>query len=182
MIKKTVKYEDFNGETVKEDLYFHLSKAELMDLEVGSESKFSDRLKEISENQSAGEVLSIFKELLQNSYGERSEDGKHFVKNDRIREQFASSEAYSELLFELISDADEAARFVNGLLPASLVKEAESRIKAEGDPKKTEALEKMKELNAKRKEESEKQEAAQDDKQDLSSLSQEELIKLLESK
>lgn len=178
MIKKTVKYEDFNGDVVKEDLYFHLSKAELMDLEVGSENKFSDRLTKVTETEDAGEVLSVFKEILQNAYGERSEDGKRFVKNSRIREEFASSEAYSELLYELISNPDEAARFVNGLLPASLMEEAESRINSGGDPKQTEALKKMKALSEERKKEEEKDEAPKD----LSSLSQEELIKMLESK
>lgn len=184
MIKKTVRYEDFNGNPTEEVLYFHLSKAELMDLEMDSDDgvKFSDRLTEIVNTSDASEVLKVMKELVLAGYGERSEDGKRFTKDEVTKLKFSNTEAYSELLYSLITDAKEAASFINGLFPADLMREAEAKMKADGDSTKQDSLEKMKALNDERTRLREEAKDAEAPEADLTKMSQEELIKLLESK
>lgn len=117
MIKKTVFYTDFNGEKTTEDLYFHLSKAELLNMEITKDGSFSKYLIDISQSNNAKDVLEIMKELILSAYGERSEDGKRFHKSKANSDAFATSEAFSELLFGLLADADEASAFFLGLLP-----------------------------------------------------------------
>lgn len=117
MIKKTVAYTDFNGEKTTEDLYFNLSKAELLNMEITKDGSFSKYLIDISQSNKAKDVLEIMKELILSAYGERSEDGKRFHKSKEKSEAFATSEAFSELLFGLLADADEASSFFLGLLP-----------------------------------------------------------------
>lgn len=126
MIKKTVSYEGFDGETITEDLYFNFNKAELMDLELSNDEGFSKKLQEVAEAKNVKEVLDVFKEIIIKAYGVRSEDGKRFIKNDKIREEFDGSEAYSEVLFDLLSDPVTAAKFMNGLMPKDLLEKAKA--------------------------------------------------------
>lgn len=124
MLKKTVTYEDFNGNEVTEDLFFHLSKAELIELELSREGGFSERLKKVIEAEDGKAIIEEFKTILMMAYGQKSEDGKRFIKNQTLRDEFESSEAYSTLFMSLVTDADAAARFVNGIVPSGLVEEA----------------------------------------------------------
>lgn len=124
MITKTVTYENFDGKTVSEQLHFHINKAELLELEMESDMSFSTTLLDIAETKDVAQVLSMMKRLIMLAYGKKSEDGNRFIKNDRIRVEFDGSEAYSELLFGLLKDADTAAAFFTGMLPKDLAKNA----------------------------------------------------------
>ena len=62
-------------------------------------------------------MLRPFKDLVLKSYGEKSADGKRFIKTPEISEAFSQTEAYSVLFMELATDADAAAAFVNGIIP-----------------------------------------------------------------
>lgn len=128
MLKKTVTYTDFNGVERTEDYYFNLSKAELMEMETGTTGGYSDRIQAIINAKDTPEIMRIFKDLLLKAYGEKSADGKHFVKIDNdgrpLSIAFSQTEAYSEIFMELATDADAASAFINGVLPADLVKEA----------------------------------------------------------
>ena len=119
MIKETITYVDYNGVEKTEDKYFNLSKAELLKMQYSTEGGMIERLKNVVDNMNGKDMLEIFDELLVNSYGVVSENGG-FVKNDKLREEFKSSEAYSELFVKLMSDVDEATRFINGVIPESL--------------------------------------------------------------
>lgn len=135
MIKTTVSYENFDGETVTEDLYFHLNKAELLELEVSAPSgSFADDLQKITTSGNVRDILDVFKMLIIASYGKRSEDGKRFLKTKEIREEFEGSEAYSEILFKLLSDEKEAIAFFQNLLPKSLLKEALATQEKDANP------------------------------------------------
>ncbi len=120
MIKKTVEYEDFNGNECKEDLYFNLTETELIEMEVNEDSSLSDQLKVIVADKDASKIIGFVKELILNSYGVKSEDGKRFVKSDEIRADFKDSLAFNAVFMELAVDADKAAAFVNGLLPKKI--------------------------------------------------------------
>lgn len=124
MLKKTVTYKDFNDEEVTEDLYFHLSKAELVELELSHKGGLTEQLKRILEAEDGKAIVTEFKNILLSSYGQRSEDGKRFIKNQALRDEFESSEAYSTIFIELVTDAEEAARFIQGIIPVDLAEEA----------------------------------------------------------
>lgn len=117
MIKKTITYTDYNGVERTEDFYFNLTKAELMEMEIGTTGGMADMIKRIIDAKDAPAIIKIFKELVLKAYGEKSADGKRFVKSEEISNGFAQTEAYSQLFMELATDADAAAAFVNGIIP-----------------------------------------------------------------
>ena len=131
MLKKTIKYEDFNGDQVEEDFFFHLSKAELVELELSHEGGLSESLQRIIAAEDGKGIVAEFKNILLSSYGKRSDDGKRFVKNATIREEFESSEAYSTLFMELVTNTDAAVEFINGIIPQGMAEEAAKVTKAD---------------------------------------------------
>lgn len=124
MLKKTITYEDFNGETVSEDFYFHLSRAELVELEMSYDGGLSETLKRIVAAENAKEIIAEFKNILLSSYGQKSSDGRRFIKNQTLRDEFESTEAYSVLFMELVTNTEAAIEFINGIVPAGLAEEA----------------------------------------------------------
>ena len=120
MLKKTIKYVDYNGETREEDFYFNLSRAEVTEMELSKEGGMSEYIKKISATQNGPELIKLFKEIIIKSYGEKSLDGKRFIKNKELTEAFIQTEAYSALFVELASTADEAVKFINGLMPKNM--------------------------------------------------------------
>lgn len=122
MLKKTVTYVDYNGVERTEDFYFNLSKAEVAEMEMSVEGGFSKMLEEIVASKDNVRIVELFKQMVLKSYGEKSADGRRFVKSKEISEGFAQTEAYSELFMELALNEDAAAAFVNGIMPANLDK------------------------------------------------------------
>ena len=120
MIKKSITYENFDGETVTEDHYFHLSKADLVEMELSHEGGMSTWLESIIASNDGKTIIEEFKKLVQSSYGKKSPDGRRFIKSDEDWEEFVSSEAYSTMFMELVTDAQAAADFVNGIVPKGL--------------------------------------------------------------
>lgn len=120
MIKKTVKYEDFDGNQREEDFYFNLSKAELAVLENSVGGGLHATVDKILKADNKPELIKYFKKIVLMSYGKKSDDGRNFIKNDKIREDFESCAAYSEIFMELASDDKAAAAFVNGILPKDI--------------------------------------------------------------
>lgn len=123
MLKKTVTYEDFNGEEVSEDFFFHLSKAELVELELGTEGGLAESLQKSLDKLDGQAIISQFKNIILTSYGQRSSDGKRFTKNQQLRDEFESTEAYSTLFMELLTDSDALDEFINGIIPKDLSEE-----------------------------------------------------------
>lgn len=120
MIKKTMKYENYNGEMVEEDFYFNLTKAELLDMEIQYEGSMTDYIKKIINSKDVSKLMDLFKEIIHKSYGVKSPDGRRFMKSPEILEDFLQTEAYSELFVKLATDADEATAFVNGIVPKNM--------------------------------------------------------------
>jgi hypothetical protein len=124
VLKKTITYEDFNGETVSEDFFFHLSKAELVELELSHQGGLSEALQRIVAAEDGKAIIAEFKNIILSAYGQKSLDGRRFIKNEQLREEFLSSEAYSVLFMELVLDAGKAAEFINGVIPEGMAEEA----------------------------------------------------------
>lgn len=125
MRKETIKYTDYNGEERTETFYFNLSKAEITEMELSVDGGFSESLKVIVEKKDVPRTVQTIKELILKSYGEKSPDGKRFVKSKEISEAFSQTEAYTELFMKMLSDSKYAAEFMNSIIPADLAKAAE---------------------------------------------------------
>ena len=123
MLKKTITYTDYNGITRTEDFYFNLTKAEIMEMQLSTNGGLDVMIKKIIDSQDAPSIIKIFKELILKAYGEKSPDGKRIEKSEAISNAFAQTEAYSDLFMELATDADAAAAFVNGIVPADMAKQ-----------------------------------------------------------
>lgn len=118
MLKKTITYVDYNGSERTEDFYFNLSKAEIMEMEMSTAGGLAEMIQRIVAAQDAPAIIKIFKELVLKAYGIKSPDGKRFIKSQELADEFAQTEAYSDLFMELATNADAAAKFVNGIIPA----------------------------------------------------------------
>lgn len=133
MLKKTITFTDFNGEETTEDHFFHLSQAELVELEMSVDGGFGETMKKIIAAGDNATIMKEFKRIILMSYGKKSEDGKRFIKNDELRQEFESSEAYSELFVELCTDAEAAGQFINGIIPPKLAAQAAKVREQTGD-------------------------------------------------
>lgn len=117
MLKKTITYTDFDGNQRIEDFFFNLTKAEVTEMEMSYEGGYAQKLQDIVNANDSKQIVESFKELILNAYGEKSTDGKRFIKTPELREAFSQTEAYSELFMELATNAEASAAFVNGVIP-----------------------------------------------------------------
>lgn len=121
MLKKTVNYTNYNGTNRTVELYFNMNKYELTQMMVGEKNvSFQDYLQQIIDTNDASEMVRLIKDILLMSYGEKSADGERFVKNEKLREDFENSAAFSELYMELAQNVNEAMQFVWGILPPDM--------------------------------------------------------------
>lgn len=118
MIKKTITYKDFNGNDRTEEFYFNLTKAEVTRMEMSTTGGMAEMIQRVIAAQDAPSLIQIFEEMIQKSYGVKTPDGRGFVKRKEDLENFMATEAYSQLFMELVTDADSAAEFVNGIIPS----------------------------------------------------------------
>ncbi len=124
MLKKTVTYTDYNGTERTEDLYFNISKAELAELELSVTGGFSEMMKKIVAAQDVPSIVKIVKELILKSYGEKSSDGRRFIKSPELSEAFSQTEAYTEVFLDLVASAENMADFVNAIIPSDISRKA----------------------------------------------------------
>lgn len=117
MIKRTIEYVDYNGNERVEDFYFDLTKAELVEYQWSTDEGMSQKLEQIVKAEKRSDLIRYFKDIILISVGKKSEDGKRFIKNQDIIDEFVQSPAYSILFMELAENADAAAEFVNGIIP-----------------------------------------------------------------
>lgn len=126
MIKKTIKYTDYNGVERNEDFWFNLSKAELAEKELTTPGGYSAMLQAVVDAKDQPTIIKIFKEFVLEAYGERTADGKYFMKVDenghRLSTKFAQTEAYSELFMALATNDELASEFIKGVMPSDISK------------------------------------------------------------
>lgn len=120
MLKKTITYTDYNGVERKEDFYFNLNQTELMEMEMSTTGGMAEYIQSIVDAKDPKAIIAIFKELILKAYGIKDPDGKRFIKSKEVSEAFSQTEAYNILFMELATNADEASKFVNGILPQAV--------------------------------------------------------------
>ena len=118
MLKKTITYTDYNGTERTEDFYFNLSRAEITEMEMGIDGGMVEMINKIVAAKDAPSIIAVFKKLVLDAYGEKSPDGKRFIKSEELSTAFSQTEAYSNLFMELATNDVAAANFVNGIIPA----------------------------------------------------------------
>ena len=126
MLKKTITYTDYNGVERKEDFYFNLSKAEVMEMELSTTGGLAEMIKRIVAAKDQPAIIKVFKDLILKAYGEKSPDGKRFIKSPELSDAFAQTEAYSILFMELATNDEAAAKFINGIVPADMAQQIAS--------------------------------------------------------
>lgn len=124
MIMETRTYKDYNGVTRTENFFFNLSKAELAEMELSTEGGYAEMIERIVSAQDRPALVKIFKELLLKSYGEKSPDGKRFIKSEELSLAFSQTEAFSDMFMELATNSEKAAEFVNGIIPEGFSKQS----------------------------------------------------------
>jgi len=127
MLIRPITYENFDGETVTENFHFNLSKSEIIELQVSYKEGLEAALARIVRTEDKKQLVEEFKRIILLSYGERSEDGKRFIKNDELREAFSQTAAYDSLFIELATDDTAAAEFIKGIIPKDFAKEVEKQ-------------------------------------------------------
>lgn len=128
MLKKTIEFIDYNGNKRKEDHYFNLTKAEIMEMEMSTKGGLTEMINNIIAAQDAPAIMKVFKDLIFKAYGKKSADGREFEKSPEIVRSFEHTEAYSELFMELVTDPEKAAEFFNGIVPADLAKQVQKEM------------------------------------------------------
>lgn len=120
MFKKPITYTDFNGVTVTEDFYFNLTKQEVTKLNFAVDGGLEAKVQRIANTRNVGELLEIFEEIIKASYGEKSDDGKHFTKvrnGHALAEDFVDTNAYDVMFMEYVKNPDKFAEFIKKVLP-----------------------------------------------------------------
>lgn len=120
MITKTFTYTDYNGVERTEDAYFHLNKAEIMEMEMTTEGGLAEMIQRVVKAKDTPTIIKVFKDLILKAYGVRSPDGRRFIKNQQLREEFEQTEMYSQLFMELATDDEAASNFIIGIMPADI--------------------------------------------------------------
>lgn len=136
MFKHTIKYTDYNGVEREEQFFFNLSKAELMEMELSTQAGVDEMIRMMIATNDNAKIMQIFKDLILKSYGIKSEDGRRFIKNQQLRDDFEQSEAYSEFFMSLLQDGELQNKFINGVISGTNVPNMDEK----------EAINKLKEL------------------------------------
>lgn len=133
MLKKTVTYTDYDGNQRTEDKYFNLTKAEILEMQLSAEGGLDKKIERIAAANNPKEIVGLLKEIVCKSYGVKSDDGKRFIKNEEVLDEFLQSEAYSQLFMELLENPDAAEKFINGIVPRAVAEEANKAKIAQND-------------------------------------------------
>lgn len=116
MLKKIINYTDYDGNEREESFYFNLTESEIIEMEFSTSGGLTQMIEKIVETRDTTRIMAIFKEIILKAYGEKSADGRRFVKSSKISEEFSQTPAYNKLFMELVTDAQKASDFVNGLV------------------------------------------------------------------
>lgn len=121
MYKIHEKYVDYNGTEREEDFYFNLTTTELMKMEFGTEGGLAEKIKKINAAKDTIQIMNTFEEFLKISYGQKSDDGKRFIKSPELLKEFMETPAYSQIYMRLGTDEKAAVDFINHVVPADIL-------------------------------------------------------------
>ena len=134
MIKKTITYTDCDGKERTEDFWFNLNKAEILEWMTTSGDYTLDKaLDQLAKKKDGKQIMASIRDLIYRSYGEKSLDGRRFIKTPEVKANFMETDAYSVLFMELATDAKAAAEFFNGIMPKDLSEQVEKMMKEHPD-------------------------------------------------
>lgn len=120
MLKKTITYTDYDGVEREEDFYFNLTESELMVMELSEDGGLKKMMEKIVREKNRPKLIEIFQKMIKLSYGEKSPDGRRFIKNEAISEAFSQTPAYDKLFMELATNEDSAINFIRGVIPPEM--------------------------------------------------------------
>ena len=120
MLKKTITYTDYNGIKRTEDFWFNLNTAEIAEMELGTSGGFTEFINKIINTNDVPAIIKEFKEVILKAYGEKSSDGRRFIKSKEMSVEFSQTEAYSNLFMELATNAVAASAFINGIMSVDI--------------------------------------------------------------
>ena len=127
MYKKNITYTDYNGHERTEEFLFNLTEAEIAEMEMSKKGGLTNTLQRLIRTEDAPEIAKIFKDLILRSYGEKSDDGRRFIKTKEKADEFSQTEAYSKLYMELAFDDKAAAEFINNIIPKSMAEQLKNK-------------------------------------------------------
>ena len=127
MYKKIITYTDYNGYERTEEFLFNLTEAEIAEMEMSKKGGLTNTLQRLIRTEDAPEIAKIFKDLILRSYGEKSDDGRRFIKTKEKADEFSQTEAYSKLYMELAFDDKAAAEFINNIIPKSMAEQLKNK-------------------------------------------------------
>ncbi len=134
MLKREINFEDFNGNPSTEVFYFNISKPELIELEVEYDEGFGAMIQGVIDAKDHKTLIKRFKDIVLMAYGQKSVDGKRFIKSEQLREEFAQTAAYSALFMELATDDNAAVIFLKSVLPRDMVGEFDKAVTSTPSP------------------------------------------------
>lgn len=117
MLKKIITYTNYDGEKKTKEAYFNLNKIEVVKMNVEASGGMKKLLEKIVAEDDIQKMWNYFEKVVDMSYGEKSLDGDRFIKDAELTKAFKETEAYVELMMELLGDAKKAAEFMNAVLP-----------------------------------------------------------------
>lgn len=118
MHKEIITYTDLNGVERTEDFYFDLSKPEIVKMQASTRGGYDVQLKSIAASPNGALIMEFFENFIKSAYGEKTEDGRRFMKSEEISRSFMETPAYEVLFEKLVTDSDAASEFVNNVLRA----------------------------------------------------------------
>ena len=125
MYKITETYTDYDDHQRTEDFYFNYSKAELTDIQFSVNGGLAGMIDRIIQTNNTPELVKLFRELLQKAYGEKSNDGRRFMKSPELTKSFTETEAYSQIYMRLATDSKAAQEFINNVVPKDVLGKVE---------------------------------------------------------
>lgn len=120
MFERAFTYEGFDGKQYTDSWGFYLSKADLLEIQLGTFVGLDQLIKRLIDTQNGKEIMAIIKEIILKAVGKPSQDGKRFIRNQEIRDEFEQTEAYSQLFEELVMDGEKAMEFITAAVPREI--------------------------------------------------------------
>lgn len=131
MFERTFTYEGFDGKQYKDTWGFYLSKADLLEIQLGSFIGMDALMRRLIETQNGKEIMAIIREIILKAVGKPSSDGKRFIRNAEISEEFHQTDAYSQLFEELVLDGDKAMEFIMAAVPREIGERMRAQVAAQ---------------------------------------------------
>ena len=117
MLKQTITYIGFDGKEKTRDFYFNLTKGEITEIHLSLPGGLDGFLQRMNDDPSVEDVVEVFKKIILKAYGKRTASNG-FIKSKEISEEFAATDAYSELFLKFFDNEED---FVNKFLEGAIV-------------------------------------------------------------